>query len=509
MQQGGLRRELFFALVLSLVIPGIVAGMSMIYFNLQRTVVTEMHARAEKLADLLQAGMVIPLWEMAPDLGKPLIEAIATDPAVEMIEVSDIQNKRVLSFHHETKSEFDPISVVRPIVRDGEVLGEVRLSYTITAAVNQAKRSALRLSGIVALQLLATLALLGAWLSKRVLKPLETLRRSADRIAGGDLHSKVPALQHDEFGLLSAQLDAMRNSLAQSLSQMEVRVEKRTRELREVNTRLQATLDDLQRMQNRLVQSEKLASLGSLVAGVAHELNTPIGTCVTVISTVTDKCAELRKLVDAGIRRSQLEAILGEIELSGTLAQRNLQRAARLIHDFKQIAVDQTSSRRRKFELHELLRETMLTLGLRHKHAPVTIESKVPTGIEMDSYPGAIEQVLANLIENALTHGAQGRSTCAIDISAAQGESHVMLTVADNGNGIPPENLPKIFDPFFTTRMGQGGSGLGLSIVYGLVTGMLGGHITVDSPPGGGTRFVLELPWSAPERADSEELSDA
>lgn len=504
LQQRGLRRALYVALISALVLPGIIAGFMMIYLNLQRTLESETLVRAEKLADLLQAGLTMPLWEMAPETGRPLVTAIATDPSVTLITVHDVHNNLLLDYTRQTQSKIDPIVITRAIARDNEHLGQVVITYSTSAAIDEAWRASTRLLTIIALQLLVSFILIGAWLSRRVLKPLETLRLSANRIAEGDLQSAVPVLRSDEFGQLSARLDAMRDSLAQSVARLEDRVEERTFALKAVNTRLQTTLDDLQRMQSLLVQSEKLASLGSLVAGVAHELNTPIGTGVTVVSTISDKCLELRRQIDQGIRRSQLDAMIEDIATASALAQKSLQRAARLIHDFKQVAVDQTSSRRREFEMHEMLREVMAAVRLRHKHVPVAIEVNAPPGIAMDSYPGTLEQVLTNLIDNAVIHGAEGRSDCVVTIAAARQESRATLTVTDNGNGIPAENLARIFDPFFTTQLGKGGSGLGLSIVYGLVTGILGGHIAVESVAGRGTTFTLELPLVAPERSGGE-----
>ncbi len=503
-QQRGLRRALYVVLILSLVLPGIVAGFALIYLSLQRTLESETRVRAEKLADLLQAGMTMPLWEMAPETGRPLVTAIAADPSVTLITVYDINNGVLLDYERQTQSKVAPIVITRAIARDSEYLGQVVIRYSTSAAIDEAWRASVRLLTIIALQLLVSFILIGAWLSRRVLNPLETLRLSANRIAAGDLHSVVPVLRSDEFGQLSARLDAMRNSLAQSVARLEERVEERTFALKAVNTRLQTTLDDLQRMQNLLVQSEKLASLGSLVAGVAHELNTPIGTGVTVVSTISDKCLELRRQIDQGIRRSQLDAMIDDIETASTLAQKSLQRAARLIHDFKQVTVDQTSSRRREFEMHDMLREMMAAVRLRHKHTPVDIKVIAPPGIAMDSYPGTLEQVLTNLIDNAIIHGAEGRSDCVVTIAAARQGRYATLTVTDNGNGIPAENLDRIFDPFFTTQLGKGGSGLGLSIVYGLVTGLLGGHIAVESIAGQGTTFALELPLVAPERSGGE-----
>lgn len=498
----GLRRALFIALTLSLVLPGLISGFILIYLNLQRTLDVETRVRAEKFADLLQAGLLLPLWEMTPEAGKPLLLSVAADPSVSSIEVLGPIGERLLEFHRETDSAAKSLLVSREIEREGELLGQVSVSYSTATARSEAARASTRLLVIITIQFLVSLALIGAWLSRRVLAPLETLRRSAEKIAAGDLQSEVPAQHGDEFGVLSGKLDLMRHSLAQSVMQLENRVEARTRTLQEVNSRLQETLEDLRRMQHSLVQAEKLASLGSLVAGVAHELNTPIGTAVTVVSTICEKSAEMRRLVAGGVRRSQLDSFINEVEEAGGLAMSNLERAARLVQDFKQVAVDQTSSRRRRFELAEVVREMMVAVRLRHKHAPVRIEADVPGEILIDSYPGALMQVITNLVENAVVHGADGRAECAIGIAARAADGAVTLTVSDNGNGIPADHLSRVFDPFFTTRMGKGGSGLGLSIVYGLVTGMLGGRISVASEPGCGTLITVELPLVAPEHPE-------
>lgn len=499
-KRSGLRRALVFAVIFSLAVPGIAAGLILIYLNLQQSIASDARARSEKLADLLQAGLERPLWDMAPETAAPLIAAVAADPSAIAIDVTDPAQRTVLSHRNGTAPGAEPIVVSRTIRHNGERLGEITLRYSTQAAMDEVWRASWRLVIIIAIQLLASLALLGLWLSRRVLRPLRTLGKSAERIAGGDLQTPVANVGRDEFGNLAERLDSMRQTLAESVDSLEEQVEERTHALKAVNARLQSTLEELQRMQTHLVQSEKLASLGSLVAGVAHELNTPIGTGVTVVSTICDKCVELRRQIETGIRRSQLDAMLDDIAQAGALAQSALQRAARLVHDFKQVAVDQTSARRREFGLRETLEEMMAAVRLRHKHAPVRFEMAVPAGIALDSYPGALEQVLTNLIDNAVVHGAEGRQSCTIAISAEILDSSARIVVADDGNGIAAANLARIFDPFYTTRLGTGGSGLGLSIVYNLVTGVLGGHIRVESNAGEGTRFIADLPLVAPEQ---------
>jgi len=274
---------------------------------------------------------------------------------------------------------------------------------------------------------------------------------------------------------------------------LEARVTERTRELR-------AALEDLQRAQNELVQAEKLASLGSLVAGVAHELNTPIGNAVMVASTMADDRREFEQAVAGGLRRSTLEGFLARASEGEQVLERNLQRAAELVGSFKQLAVDQSSYQRRPFEVAEVAQEVLLALSPTLRRSGARMVDAVPLGLPMDSFPGPLGQVLVNLITNAVEHGFDGRppGTIRLHAQAAVAPGWVRMSVADDGVGIPESSLGRIFDPFFTTRLGQGGSGLGLHLAYTLVTGVLGGRIEVRSQPGEGSEFVIELPCRAP-----------
>ena len=181
------------------------------------------------------------------------------------------------------------------------------------------------------------------------------------------------------------------------------------------------------------------------------------------------------------------------------MLERNTTRAADLIGQFKQVAVDQTSVRRRRFGLRQTVEEVLATLQPLFKRTAHRVELAIPPELELDSYPGPLEQVVANLVGNSISHGFQGVAAGLIEIRAAPlDEDRVQIDYADNGVGIPEANRARIFEPFFTTQMGQGGSGLGLYIVYSLVTGLLGGAIQVDSAPGQGARFILVLPRTAP-----------
>jgi signal transduction histidine kinase len=271
--------------------------------------------------------------------------------------------------------------------------------------------------------------------------------------------------------------------------------------LRRANNELKQAYQSLARAQEDLVHHEKLAALGSLVAGIAHELNTPIGNSLMVASTFEAQTGDIREHFNKGenMRRSELVGYLDNACTTTEILMRNLQRAADLVTNFKQVAVDQTSTQRRTFLLAEVVAGNVLTLLPSIKRTPFEVLQSVPDELMMDSYPGPLGQVIANLVNNALMHAFDGRSEGKVELVAEyEKPDWVALHVRDNGNGISASNQERIFDPFFTTKMGVGGSGLGLHIVHSIVSDILGGRITVRSEEGCGTCFTLSLPLEAP-----------
>ncbi|MDG4597698.1 MAG: PAS domain S-box protein [Candidatus Contendobacter sp.] len=290
--------------------------------------------------------------------------------------------------------------------------------------------------------------------------------------------------------LVSAARQRAEAELRQYRDHLEDLIAERTAELRQAMT--------------QLVQAEKLAALGKLVAGIAHELNTPIGNAVLAASTLADRERDFTVQLPAGLTRSALRHFIETVREGSEILQRNLQRAADLISSFKQVAVDQSSYQRRAFALDEVVHEIALALSPTLRRSPATLEVAIDPALRLDSFPGPLGQVLMNLITNALVHAFDGRERGVIRIeSIPAAPGRVGLRVSDDGNGIDPAHLSRLFDPFFTTRLGQGGSGLGLHIVYNLVTGLLGGTITVHSVLGQGAEFSLELPLIAPLAAMS------
>ncbi len=284
-------------------------------------------------------------------------------------------------------------------------------------------------------------------------------------------------------------------------TELEARVAMRTEDLVRVNQDLERTLANLQATQDNLVQAEKMAALGRLVAGIAHELNTPIGNSLMAVTTVRAQLRDFRAEVrTGGLRRAAFESFLANVDMAGDIAQRNLERSAELLASFKQVAADRAQATRREFRLRELVNNTLTTLNTSDAYKAHALVVDVPEGLTLDSFPGALELVLSNLVENAVVHGFEGRPHGQIEISAQRaGEARVVIIVADDGKGIAPEHQSRIFDPFFTTRLGQGGSGLGLNVAHNAVSQILGGTIHVRSEPGQGCKFVIDIPLVAPE----------
>lgn len=301
---------------------------------------------------------------------------------------------------------------------------------------------------------------------------------------------------------VSAELHA-EQALKELNATLENRVRQRSAELEQANADLSAAVLTLQRTQHELLAAEKMASLGALVAGVAHELNTPIGNSLLAATTLAERVGQFRQLVEQGsVRRSVLQAHLDETGLASRLISGALHKAADLIASFKQVAADQASDQRRVFDLLAVLQDTLATYGPRLQRAGCVAILAVPPGMTFDSCPGSLYQVLNNLISNALVHGFEGRSSGNIAVGAAEAEQGMIeLVFRDDGVGMPAPVLKRVFDPFFTTKMGQGGTGLGMNIVYNIVTGVLGGRIAIDTAPGQGTTVRMLIPRIAPRRA--------
>lgn len=275
---------------------------------------------------------------------------------------------------------------------------------------------------------------------------------------------------------------------------LEALVERRTRELSLAKSGAEDALTDLRGAQKQLVAAEKMASLGQLVAGIAHEINTPIGIAITAASHLDELARQGNvKLAENRFTRSDLSRWKSDVADAARLISSSLDRAGALVASFKQVSVDQSSGQRRRFLLDDFLREVQTTLSPGLRRTPHTLVCDCPERIELDSYPGALFQILSNLINNAQMHAfAEGQAGHMWIGAQTQGEQ-VLLRFSDDGRGMQDDIAAHAFDPFFTTRRGSGGSGLGLHVVHNLITQLLGGEIELRTKPRQGTEFLMRF----------------
>lgn len=397
-----------------------------------------------------------------------------------------------------------------------ELLGYVRVTQGKLALSKLVRHLALINFG-VGLALSSLLAWLLLALARRLSQPLNQLSAVMQQTGEGQLGLRANIDGPSDIAIMAQVFNRMIQSLEQRdkelqetnaelanhAATLEDKVRQRTSSLSTSNAELQQALQTLREARRQLIESDKLASLGRLVAGVAHELNTPLGNALMASSTIEDILEKMDQAIASGaIRKSELAQSLSLSREGSRLVSHNVQRAAEIIRGFKQLAVDQTSEMRRVFDVDTVLSEILFASQPMFRHKPFQIVTKLSQGLRVDSYPGPLGQVVSNLIQNAFLHGFAGRESGSLTLEChALDNDHVQIICQDDGVGMSESVRLRVFEAFFTTKFGQGGSGLGMQIVYNLVTGLLGGEINVESELGLGTRISINLPCVAPHTA--------
>ncbi|PCI59830.1 MAG: hypothetical protein COB35_10420 [Gammaproteobacteria bacterium] len=343
--------------------------------------------------------------------------------------------------------------------------------------------------------ILASCVIFVIWITKRLSTPFNQMHELVTSYTQGDFDVSMPEIRYMEFRELADLLSNMAHTIFQNKEELEHKVKIRTNDLAKSNEELKLTLDKLNAMQEHLIESEKMSLLGKLVAGVAHEISTPIGISVTAISTLETYTDTLFEFVDSGkLTRNAMSDYIAKTSQLIPILLNNLNRAAELINNFKEVAVDQSSEDKRRFNLHDYIYEVLNSLQPQLKRYQISIEVNCDKNILMNSFPGAFAQIITNFMMNSMSHGFTQKQQHNISINAQIIQDQLEFVYSDDGCGIPQENINNIFDPFYTTKRNDGGSGLGLSIVRSIVHQKLQGKIKVIDTQQKGVKLVIFIP---------------
>ncbi len=392
---------------------------------------------------------------------------------------------------------------------NAEVVENQKLSEALTEAVNQLLLSAranaedtardvqhdaatARLLQTLAVALAVLMALIIGWhtVGRQIIGRILALQRAMEAEAAGR-EIVIPAHGNDEI-----------SDMAVALGHFVSRRKRAESELRAAATRAEDAVRELTELQEALVQTEKMAALGGLVAGVAHELNTPIGVCLTAASLLTERTEEFARGFNSGqLRKSKVQDYVDMAGEVSTLIRSNLERAGDLVRVFKQVAIAPTEDERQIFRIREHIDVVAGLMAERIRLADHRLIVDCAPHLTLNGFPEALRQVIDVLLDNALTHAFPPNTPGAITITAMATLNTVTLTIADTGIGIRSEDIPHLFEPFFTTRRSQGGIGLGLHMAFNIVSSVLGGRISVESTHGRGCQFIVTIPSVAPTPA--------
>ncbi|GHE93266.1 HAMP domain-containing sensor histidine kinase [Thalassotalea profundi] len=396
-----------------------------------------------------------------------------------------------------------------PVEKSGNIIGYIYLQTNTYSGLAQTNQLLIILA-IVFVILLSILRYVTSRLEFIITSPLDNITSNIQHIAKSkDYSLRLESMPYQEVDILARSLNIfltrtekhhmkLQQSVQQSIErtqELETKIVNRTAALKESNQELLSTLEKLHQFQDQLVESGKMASLGDMVAGVAHEVNTPIGLGVTASTLLSDRLMEMKgHFENKTLKSSQLKRFFNEGAENVGIIYRNLKRAAELISSFKKVAVDQSSEDIREFNMNELISEVLLTLAPQIKNTPYRVDVACPQDLLIWSKPGPINQIFINLILNSILHAFDNRNNGTITIAISLIENNINISFKDDGSGIDETIKNKIFDPFITTKRGSGGSGLGLHLVYNLVTQALGGSITIESELDKGTEFKIIFP---------------
>jgi len=496
-----------------------------LYANYQKDI-NDLIKNSKLQTHLVADYVVTPLLFADTDGATDILTKLSSIPNINAAVIYDengklfasyrnLINKKVFdnvitNFIASDKQVNEEILISTPIIHKGKKYGVV-LFYISTVEIDQnfIETATILFASMIIVIMLSLLIIYRV--QRYITLPIINLAQIAKEISISDDYTiRAKKMYSDEVGHLYDDFNYMLDKIeqrgrerdeAETISQTyQAHLERLTNELEErVKDRtveLQKSLDSLQETQSQLIESEKMSSLGNLVAGVAHEVNTPLGISITAASIFANELKSIKALLEENkLSKSALDHFLETITEADDILIKNLNRAALLVKNFKKISVDQSSEEIRDFELNNYLREVVSTFKNELKHRPVTLKVQLQKeNIYMHSYPGAIAQLIVNLLQNTLLHAFDDEQKGQIILKTYQEGNKAIIRFSDDGNGVQESVIDKIFEPFVTTKRNKGGTGLGLNITYNLVTQHLKGNIRLDKTHTPGACFIIEIP---------------
>ncbi len=481
--KSSLVRRLFFISLPLTLLAGLFYAGGIVYMETQ-SLKDNQHAQVEGQIKQLAQVIAIPTWNLDQQFINSYLKQYAVAPYIRCIELVSDANLKEQAPKGCTHPEDGAFLHSEPIIYEGQYIGVVVASFIIE--LDNQRLNFILLSRIpVALVALLSIFIVVFVIFKRwVVNPIQSMMLSIEQFQNDGHHHPVDWHSQDEVG-----------TLVEVFNEAQKRQIHHEKILTSERDKAEQALVELKEAQSQLVESEKMASLGSLVAGISHEINTPLGVARTSSSHVNDALTKIQRAFDDGsLTKSDMKAFL-ELSKDGLhLMTANLIRASELMTSFKQVSADQSHDEIRTFCLHDYLQETVYTLKPNLKRYQVAVLIECDENIQWRSFPGAFSQIITNLIMNSLYHAYSKDDQGSIRIQVVEADDLLIVKYQDDGSGMSKEVLKKIFDPFFTTKRGKGGTGLGMHIIYNLVSHKLQGSIEAKSELGTGSSFTIKLP---------------
>ena len=471
----------------------------------------------EELIKTISSGLSRPMWEFRHDNAKKLVEPIFKNEDILEIKVVDSKYDDIIFLHFKKKkllnNSYCPksknILFEENIVLNKIKLGKIFMNVSTCKIDYQIMEQHSNLWLTMGVQFIISFMILFLLIHFKIIEPVKKLIKQSNALSQKNLNNPFKWEQNDEIGLLGQSLENTRQALLVLFNKeqeskdkieklnknLELKVESRAKKLIKVNNELTQTIDNLKMTQEQLVHSEKMASLGNMVAGIAHEMNTPIGIGITGATHFQEITKEIKKSYEENnISQNEFEEYLSTSENLANAINKNLERASETIRSFKKIAVEQNIEDMREINLYEYTKDFVNSMYGTLLKTKIRIDVDVDSKINIYYSPGSYVQLLMILVTNSLLHGYDEGDSGLIGISIKENNDMIIIEYRDNGKGIDINNIKHIYEPFFTTKRGHGGSGLGLNILYNIIANSYNGQIKCKSKLGEGVKFIITLP---------------